>query len=348
MISRGFLKQWTRTVMAPKSTLKLRTFSSAVDALMNPANGLKEIIVKNIPFTTQEECVRDLFDSCGTITNIDIPTYPDGRGVGSCVVSFTTSEAATAALAHDGLDFNGRWMKVKLNGQYERQDHVKPQGCRQIFIGNLHYGTDEESVQEVFGNCGEIISVRLAQDHETGKFRGFGHVEFADTASVDEAMNLNGADICGRSVRISYARARQPRTGGEYGEKHGGKVPNQSGHQVFIGNLPYETDTESVRNVFERCGKIISIRLANDRETGQFRGFAHVEFAESGSADEAVGLTGANICGRSVRVSYARERVNEAAGHHGRGNDGRGNARKNDYGRGRDSYNNRYDDDDEY
>ena len=215
MLSRGFLKQWARSFVAPKSTLNFRSFSLAVDQLLNPDDHPKDILVKNIPFSTEKESLLELFRSCGTITKIDLPTYPDGRGVGSCIVSFTTSEAATAALAHDGIDFKGRWIKVNLNNT------LKPRGCKQVFIGNLSYETNEDSVRKFFEICGKVIGVRLAQDGATGKFRGFGHVEFEDTTSVDEAMLLNGTDISGRTIRVSYARAKEH---GGKGVKNGGRV----------------------------------------------------------------------------------------------------------------------------
>lgn len=61
----------------------------------------------------------------------------------------------------------------------------------------------QETVRATFGECGDIKSVRFAEDRETGEFRGFGHVEFYDGSNVDAAMALASTDVMGRPIRVS-------------------------------------------------------------------------------------------------------------------------------------------------
>lgn len=61
----------------------------------------------------------------------------------------------------------------------------------------------QDTVRQTFGECGDIKSVRFAEDRETGEFRGFGHVEFYDGAHVDAAMALANTDVMGRPIRVS-------------------------------------------------------------------------------------------------------------------------------------------------
>lgn len=63
----------------------------------------------------------------------------------------------------------------------------------------------QDTVRSTFGECGDIKSVRFAEDRETGEFRGFGHVEFYDGACVDAAMQLASTDVMGRPIRVSFA-----------------------------------------------------------------------------------------------------------------------------------------------
>ena len=63
-----------------------------------------------------------------------------------------------------------------------------------------------------------------------------------------------------------------------------------------------------MRETFESCGEIASIRFATDRETGDFKGFGHVEFVESDSTDKAVAMAGTYVMDRPLRVDYANER----------------------------------------
>lgn len=61
----------------------------------------------------------------------------------------------------------------------------------------------QDTVRQTFGECGDIKSVRFAEDRETGEFRGFGHVEFYDGSHVDGAMALANTDVMGRPIRVS-------------------------------------------------------------------------------------------------------------------------------------------------
>lgn len=58
-------------------------------------------------------------------------------------------------------------------------------------------------MRQTFGECGDIKSVRFAEDRDTGEFRGFGHVEFYDGNHVDAAMALANTDVMGRPIRVS-------------------------------------------------------------------------------------------------------------------------------------------------
>lgn len=63
----------------------------------------------------------------------------------------------------------------------------------------------QDTIRQTFGECGDIKSVRFAEDRETGEFRGFGHVEFYDGEHVDAAMKLANSDVMGRPIRVSVA-----------------------------------------------------------------------------------------------------------------------------------------------
>ncbi len=69
-------------------------------------------------------------------------------------------------------------------------------------------------MRETFKDCGEIASVRFAEDRETGAFKGFGHVEFVESEATDKAVELAGMDVMGRAIRVDYANDRK--NGGEW------------------------------------------------------------------------------------------------------------------------------------
>lgn len=61
--------------------------------------------------------------------------------------------------------------------------------------GNLSWDIDEDTIRSTFASCGEITGVRFATDRETGDFRGFGHVDFADEDGPDAAVKLAGTNV---------------------------------------------------------------------------------------------------------------------------------------------------------
>ncbi len=77
---------------------------------------------------------------------------------------------------------------------------------------------------------------------------------------------------------------------------------------IFVGNLPFSATEEQVRNIFAQHGKVQSVKLISDRETGRPRGFCFVEM-EGPEADKAIeALNGNADLGRPLRVNEARER----------------------------------------
>ena len=77
---------------------------------------------------------------------------------------------------------------------------------------------------------------------------------------------------------------------------------------IYVGNLPFTATEDEVRNMFERHGKVESIKMVTDRETGRPRGFAFVDMA-AGDAQNAIQQTnGFQMGGRPLRVNEAQER----------------------------------------
>jgi RNA recognition motif-containing protein len=91
-----------------------------------------------------------------------------------------------------------------------------------LYVGNLNYNTNEESLRQLFGSNGrEVASVSIIMDRETGRSRGFAFVEMTTSEFAQQALQeLEGADLDGRALRINEARerdARGPRPGGYAG-----------------------------------------------------------------------------------------------------------------------------------
>ncbi len=93
---------------------------------------------------------------------------------------------------------------------------------KRIYVGNLSYSATEEEVRDMFSPHGEIVSVAMITDRETGRFRGFCFVEMEDDAADAAVEALNDLDVGGRALRVNEARPREERGGGQGGGQGGG------------------------------------------------------------------------------------------------------------------------------
>jgi cold-inducible RNA-binding protein len=79
--------------------------------------------------------------------------------------------------------------------------------------------------------------------------------------------------------------------------------------RLYVGNLSYDTDTETLRQAFAGTGEVTDAHVVTDRESGRSRGFGFVTMATPDQAKKAIEqMNGAVIDGRSIRVNEAEER----------------------------------------
>ena len=82
-----------------------------------------------------------------------------------------------------------------------------------IYVGNLPFSASEADVRALFSQHGEVQSVSLPTDRETGRPRGFGFVEMGQADAAKAIQSLNGYNMGGRPLRVNEAQDK-PRTGG--------------------------------------------------------------------------------------------------------------------------------------
>jgi RNA recognition motif-containing protein len=81
-----------------------------------------------------------------------------------------------------------------------------------IYVGNLSYGMTEDELRDAFAAYGDVSSVKILMDRETGRSRGFAFVEMPNKSEGETAITqLNGKDLGGRTLRVNEARPRERR-----------------------------------------------------------------------------------------------------------------------------------------
>lgn len=155
----------------------------------------------------------------------------------TAIIEFSDSSGGAAAMEQNGADFGGRWLSIKYSNarpiMEARAPSVKDEGCLTVFVGNLSFHIDEDTVRDTFKDCGEISNIRFAEDRETGQFKGFGHVEFVETDATDKAVALAGTYVMDRAIRVDYANERKRDGGG--GGRGGGRGGGGRGRGGYMG-----------------------------------------------------------------------------------------------------------------
>ena len=89
-----------------------------------------------------------------------------------------------------------------------------------IYVANLSWNTNSDSLQELFSQYGEVTSAYIINDRETGRSRGFGFVEMPNDTEGRKAIDeLNGVEYDQKVISVSVARPRteRPSNGGGRG-----------------------------------------------------------------------------------------------------------------------------------
>lgn len=75
-------------------------------------------------------------------------------------------------------------------------------------------------------------------------------------------------------------------------------------NRIYVGNLAWDITEEDLRGFFQGC-KISAVRFGEDKATGEFKGYAHVDFHDGASLAAALKLDQVELCGRPAKISCA-------------------------------------------
>lgn len=85
---------------------------------------------------------------------------------------------------------------------------------KKLYVGNLSFQATEDQVRSLFETYGNVESVAMINDRETGRFRGFCFVEMENAEATAAIAGLDGKEVDGRNLRVNEAQPREERSGG--------------------------------------------------------------------------------------------------------------------------------------
>jgi len=94
---------------------------------------------------------------------------------------------------------------------------------KKLYVGSISFNATEESLQDLFSSIGEVESVKIITDQDTGRSKGFGFVEMSSAEDAKKAIDqLNGTKFMERALIVNEARPQQPRERRGFGGGGGG------------------------------------------------------------------------------------------------------------------------------
>jgi RNA recognition motif-containing protein len=77
-----------------------------------------------------------------------------------------------------------------------------------LYVGNLPWSVGNSELESLFARIGTVESAQVVTDRESGRSRGFGFVEMAQSDGVRAVSELNGQDVDGRAIRVNEAQSK--------------------------------------------------------------------------------------------------------------------------------------------
>ncbi|XP_023572876.1 heterogeneous nuclear ribonucleoprotein A3-like isoform X2 [Octodon degus] len=199
----------------------------------------------------------------------------------------------------------------------EGNDPKEPEQLRKLFIGGLSFETTDDSLREHSEKWGILTDCVVMRDPQTKRSRGFGFVTFSCAEEVDAAMCARPHKVDARVVELKRTVSREDSV------KPGAPVTVK---KFFFGGIKEDTEEYNLRDYFEKYGKIKTIEVMEDRQSGKKKGFAFVTFDDHDTVDKIVVQKYHTINGHNcdVKKALSKQEMQSAGSQRGRGS-GSGN-----------------------
>ncbi|KAL9033582.1 MAG: hypothetical protein Q9214_007445 [Letrouitia sp. 1 TL-2023] len=309
-----------------------------LDTFRKKERGETAILVKNFPYGTKLQELKDLFEAHGSVKRLLMP--PSGV---IAIVEFERGDHARSAfrsLAYrrfkESVLFLEKAPKDIFEGQSLPDDggnsstmpvdqskllatdllgNPEPQRCTvssTLFVRNLNFSTTSSGLSDLFKPLDGFLSARVKtrlnpKDPRKILSMGFGFVEFRTNQQAEVALaamdghNLDGHKLLVRASSRAIDAAEERRRADNAAKAIGRRT------KIIIKNLPFEASKKEVRSLFSSYGQLRSVRVPKKIDNST-RGFAFADFVTAREAENAINaLKDTHLLGRRLVLDFAAE-----------------------------------------
>lgn len=197
-------------------------------------------------------------------------------------------------MADQDDQMNGNGQEVDQNGG-DQQENNGANGSadsapvrdddRKLFVGGLSWETSDKELKEHFGQYGDIESINVKTDPNTGRSRGFAFIVYKSADSIDKVVAAGDHVINNKKVDPKKAKAR-----------HG---------KIFVGGLTTEISDDEIKTFFGQFGNIVDVEMPFDKQKNQRKGFCFITFDSEQVVNELLKTPKQTISGKEVDVKKA-------------------------------------------
>ncbi|XP_034676605.1 polyadenylate-binding protein RBP47-like isoform X2 [Vitis riparia] len=188
-----------------------------------------------------------------------------------------------------------------------QQQHQQQQGSnadnRTIWVGDLHNWMDENYLHSCFAATGELASMKVIRNKQTGSSEGYGFVEFFSHAAAEKVLQGYAGVLMPNTdqpFRLNWATFSM-------GDKRSDNGPDLS---IFVGDLASDVSDSLLHETF--AGKYPSVKAAKvvfDANTGRSKGYGFVRFGDENERSQAMTeMNGVYCSSRPMRIGAATPR----------------------------------------
>ena len=234
--------------------------------------GQGNVFIKNLDAAIDNKALHDTFAAFGNILSCKVAVDEANQSKGYGFVHYETGEAASAAIKNvNGMLLNEK--KVFVGHHIPKKDRINKfeemkANFTNIYVKNISVDVTDEEFRELFEKQGEVTSASLAHDHETGKSRGFGFVNFVRHEDANKAVDaLDDLVFHGEKLYVGRAQKKHEREEElkrQYEAARQEKSAKYQGVNLYVKNLADEVDDEELRKIFEAYGAITSAKVMRD------------------------------------------------------------------------------------